>query len=131
MTTQKVGPEVSVKVSNPKMMFENIKEIAILRLGKVINSKFDFIMPFDKCEYTKLELLSKNIFNWCTKDFIKRRQLTNCVWIDMLKKYSENQCLEKFKIQNDLKEIKRFLNLILQNFTQNQEIIWKALRLVV
>lgn len=131
MTTQKVGPEVSVKFSNPKMKFENIKEIAILRLGKVINSKFDFIMPFDKYEYTNLELLSKNIFNWCTEDFIKRRQLPNCVWIDVVKKYSENQCLEKFKIQNDLKEIKRFLNLIIQNLTQNHEIIWKALRLVV
>ncbi|XP_075148358.1 uncharacterized protein LOC142222197 [Haematobia irritans] len=119
-----------------------IKRIAFEHLHKTLKDQLDFITNINHCqEYdlNEVETISHNIFSWSYEDFLERRQLENCVWADVVAIKSSQECLEKQKAKADMKELKRFIDLIFKvsynmcnGVSKNGEImdeqLWKPLR---
>ncbi|XP_037805932.1 uncharacterized protein LOC119600009 [Lucilia sericata] len=123
---KKLKPEVALELCKHRPSYEYVKAIAIEHLEKSLNDQLQLLISVDKCDYNDMDKLSKNIFSWSKKDFLERRALENCVWIDVFKKHTNRDCLEKFKIKTDLREMLNLLNLL---FKGDSEIsICKTLR---
>ncbi|XP_023306513.2 uncharacterized protein LOC111688258 [Lucilia cuprina] len=122
----KLKPKVALELCNHRPSYEYVKAIAIEHLEKSLNDQLQLLISVDKCDYNNMDKLSKNIFSWSKHDFLERRALENCVWIDVFKKHTNRDCLEKFKIKTDLREILNLLKLLFQGNSETS--IRKTLR---
>lgn len=91
--------------------YEYLKKFAVQRLNEKIGNKLDILQRIYKCEkYVKEpdEMLAHDVFSWSLKDFLKRRQLQDYVWIDVMQRISEN-CLTVYKFKQDIQQLQIFL----------------------
>uniref|UniRef100_A0A1I8PSY1 Uncharacterized protein n=1 Tax=Stomoxys calcitrans TaxID=35570 RepID=A0A1I8PSY1_STOCA len=118
-----------------------VKELALKRLHQTLSQQLDFLSTINHCkEYNSIEVKETphSLFSWSYEEFLARRQLKSCEWIDGLTMKYSIKCLEKQKAKADLKEIQRFMELLFKvghkmcNETCStedvEEMLWKSLR---
>ncbi|XP_073826615.1 uncharacterized protein [Musca autumnalis] len=127
-----LNPKRIQELFDKRPSFAFVKDIALERLHQTISEQLEFLTNIDYCrEYdlTEVEKISHNVFSWSKEDFLKRRQLENCIWVDVLLMESTLTCLEKQKTKADIKEIKDFIDLIFKSANnKDSDGLWKYLR---
>lgn len=132
------NPNKSYSSARDTPSYEYEKIFALRRLNATLKEQLKFLANIKHCqEYDlrKLEKISHNVFSWSREDFLARRQLDNCIWVDVLILKSSLKCLEKQKAVADLKEVQKFVDLIFKAACKGQhegnimeDMLWRPLR---
>uniref|UniRef100_A0A1I8NGD1 Dynein regulatory complex protein 10 n=2 Tax=Musca domestica TaxID=7370 RepID=A0A1I8NGD1_MUSDO len=133
-----ISPKHIQQLFDERPSFSHLKQLALKRLHQTIWEQLKFLTNIDYCqEYdlSDVEKISHNVFSWSHEDFLERRKLPNCIWVDVLLMESNPTCLEKQKVAADVREIEKFIDLIFEAAVETkkheslkEEDLWKCLR---
>uniref|UniRef100_A0A1A9ZFI9 Uncharacterized protein n=1 Tax=Glossina pallidipes TaxID=7398 RepID=A0A1A9ZFI9_GLOPL len=102
------------KLLNQRLRFGYLKFFAVERVEIIFRQQLSILNKTNKCNLNEKEPdeeLTHGIFSWSLDKFVERRTLRNFIFIEVLKKFSEN-CLDNYKFRCDLKELLELVKLV-------------------
>uniref|UniRef100_A0A1A9UTF0 Uncharacterized protein n=1 Tax=Glossina austeni TaxID=7395 RepID=A0A1A9UTF0_GLOAU len=102
------------KLLNQRLRFGYLKFFAVERVEIIFRQQLNILKKTNKCNLNEKEPdeeLTHGIFSWSLDKFVERRTLRNFVFIEVLKKFSEN-CLDNYKFRCDLQELLNLVKLV-------------------